>query len=612
MSLPFLYQLQGASYGSLSATDFQVGVVDMDDSGLDHAQVQSLESDGKTLFTYLSIGEAEDYRDYWPEVANEAFVLGENPDWGGNFRVAFWNEEWQQLMLNRVTEAVEKGYSGIYLDIVDGYQIDEVQAAYAGRDIRQEMVDFVTRLSQHAKSLDPDMKVIPQNAVELLAASEDASGTPNSDYLAAIDGIGVEDLWYNDNSSANWTQGDLEYVANATDAGKFVLATSYPTQPAKQGAFIDAAVSEGFIPFVANRDLDGTIPPVNDTIGVDLPPSLTKADNPSTPLPETPPEDTGDGSPNEPVEKPTDGPSQGSTEDPDDGSIDEPTENPDDSPPAGTPDQPSTETPNPSSPPPQAPGDTPQTPIVPSPPQTHDRVEATPDFKGLDVLHGTGHSDTLRIGRHDAISALDGNDTVVGRGGTDILAGGDGLDTLRGRGGDDILYGEGGHDELRGGAGDDTLLGGAGHDELHGGRGNDLIVGGAGYDEMRGDRGNDRLVIDAQDEVVSGGTGFDVVAPEGDMFMFLESGGPFSGIDAVDMKNGSHNNLRIEGADTIPEVTDHALLYVLGDAGDRVEGDFGLRSGTAEIDGVNYATYANNDFDLMVELGLTLNGDILA
>ena len=65
MSLPFLYQLQNASYGSLSATDFDFGVVDMDDAGLTAAQVAALEKQGKGLVSYVSIGEAEDYRDYW-------------------------------------------------------------------------------------------------------------------------------------------------------------------------------------------------------------------------------------------------------------------------------------------------------------------------------------------------------------------------------------------------------------------------------------------------------------------------------------------------------------------------------------------------------------------
>ena len=250
MTIPFLYQLQGASRDSLASQDFEVGVVDMDDNGMSRGEVEEIEAQGKTLLSYVSIGEAEDYRDYWSNVASQDYVLGENPDWDGNYRVKFWEPEWQDIMLDRVTEAVEKGYSGMYLDIVDGYLVDEVRAAYDGSDIRQEMVDFVVRLSEHAKSLAPDFKVVPQNAVELLAAPG-GSETPNTKYLEAIDGVGIEDLFYDDNTTADWSRLDIEYIQNAQQAGKFVLATSYPTQDGKQADFIEKLWPKALFPMPA-------------------------------------------------------------------------------------------------------------------------------------------------------------------------------------------------------------------------------------------------------------------------------------------------------------------------------------------------------------------------
>ena len=263
MAIPYLYQLQNASYTSLSNTDFSIAVVDMDDAALSKDQVTQLQTQDKTLFTYISIGEAEDYRDYWIDngwsSSKPAFLLGENPDWEGNYLVKFWDPAWQNVMFSRVEEAINLGYDGMYLDIVDGYQVQQVINAYTGDDIRQDMIDFVVALSQHAKSINPDFKVIPQNAVGLLGLTEDNPNIPNTTYLNAIDGLGVEDLWFNDNSISDWTQGDLEFIQNALNADKFVLATSYPTQDAKQVTFIDNALAEGLIPFVGNRDLNGLI-----------------------------------------------------------------------------------------------------------------------------------------------------------------------------------------------------------------------------------------------------------------------------------------------------------------------------------------------------------------
>ena len=263
MAIPFLYQLQNSNYTSLNNTDFRVAVIDMDDAGLSKDQITQLQTQDKTLFTYISIGEAEDYRDYWTDNGwsnnKPGFLLGENPDWAGNFLVKFWDPAWQNIMFSRVEKAVNLGYDGMYLDIVDAYQVAQVQNAYTGDDIRQDMIDFVVALSQYAKSINPDFKVIPQNAVGLLGITEDNPDVPNTAYLNAIDGLGVEDLWFDDNRNADWTQGDLEFIQNALNADKFVLATSYPTQDAQQITFINNALAEGMIPFAGNRDLNGQI-----------------------------------------------------------------------------------------------------------------------------------------------------------------------------------------------------------------------------------------------------------------------------------------------------------------------------------------------------------------
>lgn len=274
MTLPLLYQLQNASFESLSKTKFRVAVVDMDDADLTAVQVAELTSvQNSTLLTYISIGEAENYRSYWRDgnwnTARPDFLLGENPDWEGNFLVRFWNKDWQSIVISRVEEAVKLGYSGMYLDIVDAYQVASVRKVYPGSDaaLRKEMIDFVIALSAHAKAINKNFKVVPQNAVGLFALDENnPTGAPNAAYLKAIDGAGVEDLWYDGNSGSSWTKYDLEYIKLALDAGKFVLATSYPTQYVKQADFIDQAIKAGLIPFVADRDLTGVIYPINDTI----------------------------------------------------------------------------------------------------------------------------------------------------------------------------------------------------------------------------------------------------------------------------------------------------------------------------------------------------------
>ncbi len=438
MTLPLLYQLQNASYRSLSDTDFKVGVVDMDDAGLTASQIATLTgTQNKVLFTYLSIGEAEDYRPYWNDGEWNAsppdFLLRENPDWKGNYLVKFWDADWQKIMFDRVDEAIRLGYDGMYLDIVDAYQVAVVKQAYSGGNdaLRGEMIEFVTALSAHAKAQSPGFMVIPQNAVGLLALNENnPGGAPNSSYLNAIDGLGVEDLWYDGNTSSSWTKYDLEYIDLALDAGKFVLATSYPTQDAKQADFIDQAIKAGLIPFAADRDLTGVIDPVNNTIEAKLagnPINFPTVSETDVPVP--------------------DGGSDVDASDGDDGSL------------GG--------------------GNT----------DGGDSQDGTPEVVDRDMtIRGTSRADDLTGGG--------GDDKILGRGGNDRLDGGAGDDDLRGFGGRDLLIGGAGDDNLKGDGGRDTLDGGSGDDTLWGGSRDDVFIfrEGDGHDRIRDfEQGSDRM-----------------------------------------------------------------------------------------------------------------------
>ena len=80
----------------------------------------------------MSIGEAEDYRDYWElgwGAGNPDWIQDENADFPGNFKVQYWRSEWQEILLdgpnaylNRITAA---GFDGVYLDLIDAFEFFE-------------------------------------------------------------------------------------------------------------------------------------------------------------------------------------------------------------------------------------------------------------------------------------------------------------------------------------------------------------------------------------------------------------------------------------------------------------------------------------------------------
>lgn len=82
----------------------------------------------RLVLAYMSIGEAEDYRYYWKNIwmVDPPSWLGkENKQWKGNYKVHYWKDEWQSLLLGDENAYLDlilsKGFDGVYLDLVDAF-----------------------------------------------------------------------------------------------------------------------------------------------------------------------------------------------------------------------------------------------------------------------------------------------------------------------------------------------------------------------------------------------------------------------------------------------------------------------------------------------------------
>ena len=137
----FLYLLNPEEFSSkenflTSIAETNYGVIIMDAFYYDEILTKSdldeirYKADGgsRLLISYMSIGEAEDYRYYWDStwvVGNPSFLYLENPDWAGNYKVKFWDKEWKKYIYGNPESYLQKiidvGFDGVYLDIIDGY-----------------------------------------------------------------------------------------------------------------------------------------------------------------------------------------------------------------------------------------------------------------------------------------------------------------------------------------------------------------------------------------------------------------------------------------------------------------------------------------------------------
>ncbi len=137
----FLYLLNYAQFSTkqelltaLASTNYDLIIMDAFYAGEllsqdDLNQINSKANGGKRLLvSYMSIGEAGDFRYYWQpswQTGNPQWIDEENPDWEGNFKVQYWEEEWQEIIYgdedSYLQQILDAGFDGVYLDIIDAF-----------------------------------------------------------------------------------------------------------------------------------------------------------------------------------------------------------------------------------------------------------------------------------------------------------------------------------------------------------------------------------------------------------------------------------------------------------------------------------------------------------
>ena len=263
------YQLADIDPKVIAGLDVDLVVIDYSRDGedatafkpADIARMKQRPGGGqKLLISYMSIGEAEDYRYYWrPEWAKgsgrPAWLDELNPDWEGNYKVRYWDPAWQSVILGNsgayLDKIVAAGFDGVYLDIIDAFEYWEEKGE--GGDARAAMIDFVGRIAEYARARRPGFWVIPQNGEALL---EDAG------YRKVISAVGKEDIFYGADGDGKPNKsseiGDcLDHLAKARASGLPILAIEYLDDARKRADAESRLAEAGCIAYFGPRDLDG-------------------------------------------------------------------------------------------------------------------------------------------------------------------------------------------------------------------------------------------------------------------------------------------------------------------------------------------------------------------
>jgi len=246
------------------------------------------------------------------------WLLGADPqDWAGVFNVAFWYPGYKEIWLGKSGEdgylqgILDAGFDGVYIDWVEAYD-DELVANKALADcdispklcickispndcipdLKREMIKWIGEIASFTRAQERDFLVIPQNAAEL---------AQDSTYLNMIDAIAQEHVWFDGGADDN-PPGDCplperdrdiqtrkyyyslseecrdlydqqeqdgegtlysvssQYYLNdlrmAKRNGVLIFTVDYAVVPRNVAWVYEKSRSEGFVPFVSNRNLD--------------------------------------------------------------------------------------------------------------------------------------------------------------------------------------------------------------------------------------------------------------------------------------------------------------------------------------------------------------------
>ncbi|MHC4933743.1 MAG: MJ1477/TM1410 family putative glycoside hydrolase [Planctomycetota bacterium] len=225
-------QLQGADISEIVAADYDLVVIDYSKDGTDsgaysHSEIESVRSSGTTVIAYLSIGEASDFRFYWQDDWTEgspSFIGPANPNWPGAYRAQYWKRGWwDQAIRPHLDRILDAGFDGVSLDGIDTYWFWYLQGQDPVRSA-DRMAQLVRKVAEYARErAGEDFIVCPTNGLSML---DDTSAKWRRNYVADIDAVLAESLFYNYYSAENQAYRILKLEELALE-GKTILSLEY-------------------------------------------------------------------------------------------------------------------------------------------------------------------------------------------------------------------------------------------------------------------------------------------------------------------------------------------------------------------------------------------------
>jgi uncharacterized protein (TIGR01370 family) len=203
---------------------------------------------------YLSVGEAEASRPYWPQVHGKSFVIEPNPAWPDNVRVDVRDRRWQGILLDQeIPRLLAEGYEGLMLDTLDTAPYLERKDPVRFAGCRQALGEFLSVL----RRTFPRSILLANGTETLVDAAPYVDGYVTEGIFATYE---LADAGYRQTTSdeRKWRLSQVE--AALARARRPVFSIEYAGGAESPGGLAEWATRQarehGFRPYVTTKSID--------------------------------------------------------------------------------------------------------------------------------------------------------------------------------------------------------------------------------------------------------------------------------------------------------------------------------------------------------------------
>jgi polysaccharide biosynthesis protein PelA len=201
---------------------------------------------------YLSVGEADPRRDYWPDVRGAPYLVEPDPSWPENVRVDLRDPQWQAVVLDReIPRLLALGFDGLMLDTIDTapYLEAKDRARFAGT--RQALRELLRTIHQRF----PQAPLVANGTEALVDAAPYVDGFIVEGVFATYD-FGRRLYRETTDQERTWKLAQIDQALGVAPRPVFSIEYADVGDAALSGWAATQAERRGFRPYVTVKDLN--------------------------------------------------------------------------------------------------------------------------------------------------------------------------------------------------------------------------------------------------------------------------------------------------------------------------------------------------------------------